>query len=491
MFLGLAARNHLRTLRDKVNLSKTLFFIFIFAVAASAQDNLPVIKSNVGVISIQDGDVLKKGEWSLAPEAKPDVYEAALIDGKPHRVTFITDVDQITFDVEEGKKYDFIVRFGDKDCYTQIVGTRWIPTARFDKQYQKAHRGKISVSIPEAYELVNIAIAITPTAIANKNLVYQNSEYYKAVREWFDKYADHPLIAALETELKRDQNRYFTLKMNGNAFVFDANGKLARSKVFDRTGFNGERSNSLLPYFDLLKDFAVATKFRDFFKQNKKTYDEQIAFYRQTADLTAMKKWLDRNFPTSNDYNFYNIVFSPLVAYNQSVTWLEDGGFKELQPHVNFPYAADLKRSGPEFSLSPKSEIIFRGNIVFTEMNHGYINPEADKYAERIVKAVSNRDIWVEKRMGGGYYPGIAAFNEYMNWALVNLRAADIAPKQDQQKMIDAVERMMVKSRGFPKFAEFDRFLIEIYVNRKKGQTLADLYPQIVEWFEKNNVPAS
>ena len=54
-----------------------------------------------------------------------------------------------------------------------------------------------------------------------------------------------------------------------------------------------------------------------------------------------------------------------------------------------------------------------------------------------------------------------------------------------------AVERMMVKSRGFPKFAEFDRFLIEIYVNRKKGQTLADLYPQIVEWFEKNNVPAS
>ena len=46
---------------------------------------------------------------------------------------------------------------------------------------------------------------------------------------------------------------------------------------------------------------------------------------------------------------------------------------------------------------------------------------------------------------------------------------------------------MMTERRGFPQFEAFDKFLVELYRNRKPDQTLADLYPQIIEWFEKNN----
>jgi len=46
---------------------------------------------------------------------------------------------------------------------------------------------------------------------------------------------------------------------------------------------------------------------------------------------------------------------------------------------------------------------------------------------------------------------------------------------------------MMTRRRGFPQFAAFDKFLIELYKNRKPNQTLADLYPQIIEWFEQKN----
>jgi hypothetical protein len=60
----------------------------LIAVAANAQDKLPIIKSNSSVVSIQDGKELRKNYWTLSPEAKPDVYEASLIDGKPHKVTF-------------------------------------------------------------------------------------------------------------------------------------------------------------------------------------------------------------------------------------------------------------------------------------------------------------------------------------------------------------------------------------------------------------------
>ena len=51
-----------------------------------------------------------------------------------------------------------------------------------------------------------------------------------------------------------------------------------------------------------------------------------------------MKRWLDKHFPTSNHYDSYKIIFSPLVNSSQSSTWFESNGFKELQPHVNFPW---------------------------------------------------------------------------------------------------------------------------------------------------------
>lgn len=105
----------------KLNL---IIVLILFVVITKGQENFPIIKSNVNVISIQDGDILKKDNWTLTPEAKPDVYETNLLNGKPKKVTFITDIDQISFTIEEGKKYDFIIQKGDTKCYTQIVGRR-------------------------------------------------------------------------------------------------------------------------------------------------------------------------------------------------------------------------------------------------------------------------------------------------------------------------------------------------------------------------------
>lgn len=454
--------------------------LIFFALAISAQDNLPVIKSNTDIISIQNGAELRKNVWRLAPDAKPDVYEAELIDGKRTKISFITDVDSISFDVEEGKKYDFIIRKGDDLCYTQIVGVRLIPAANFDAEYQKAHRGKTFIEVPEVYELVNIAIALTPTAIADKNLVIQDSDYYKRLREWFDDYKDYKVIRDFEELLKKDQSIYFDLKMNGYAFEFGKNNKIVKSKIYDRTGFSGQKSNTLAPFIPQLEVFAISSDFRKFYKKNKKTYADQIAFYRDTANIAEMKKWLDKNFPSSNDYDTYKIIFSPLVGYNQSTTWFESNNFKELQPHVNFPYRKDK-------TLSKEAQILADGAIVFTEINHGYINPEADKYAERIAKAVGNRNIWVDASKGENYYPNISTFNEYMNWGLVSLRYNDYAPENEREKLIGAVDEMMSKRRGFPKFAAFDKFLVELYRNRQPNQTLADLYPQIIEWFEREN----
>jgi hypothetical protein len=465
---------------------KIIFALIVLAAAAAAQDGkLPVIKSNSRIVSIRDGEKMKPDSWTLTPEVKPDVYEAQLIDGKAHKVEFITDVESISFIVEEGKKYDFIIRYGNELCHTQIVGVKFVAPAVFDKKYQAEHRGKIFIEIPEVYELVNVAIAMTEIGRNDKNLIYQKSDYYKNVRLWFDKYRNHPLLAALDAEMKKNIGNYFNLKMDAYSFEFGKGGKIVRSRVYDRTAWG--LSNSLRPFLPQLQSFADETDFRKFYKQNKKTYDEQIAFYRDTANIAEMKRWLDKNFPTSNNYNAYKIIFSPLVAYNQSANWFENNGFKELHAQVNFPYEEDFKRYSQGNSLSKMAETVLRGNIVFTEINHGYINPEADKYAGRIMKAISRRDYWVDKSKGSGYYGGIAAFNEYMNWGLVNLRIVDYVPPAEQDKLIASVEEMMTKRRGFPQFAEFDKFLVNLYRSRRSNQTVADLYPQIIEWFEKNN----
>lgn len=99
---------------------KLVLILIFFAPAISAQEKLPVIKSNVDVISIKDGDNLKKDSWTLAPQSKPDVYETDVRQGERKKITFITDVDSISFDVEAGRKYDFIIQKGDAMCYTQI-----------------------------------------------------------------------------------------------------------------------------------------------------------------------------------------------------------------------------------------------------------------------------------------------------------------------------------------------------------------------------------
>lgn len=103
----------------KISSFVNIFVIIAFAVlAANAQ--LPTIKSNSNTVTIQDGAFEKKDGWHLSPETKPDVYETSVKKGSKKTVEFITDIDKISFDVEAGKTYDFIIQKGETKCYTRI-----------------------------------------------------------------------------------------------------------------------------------------------------------------------------------------------------------------------------------------------------------------------------------------------------------------------------------------------------------------------------------
>lgn len=468
---------------------RTLLALFLIAATASAADTpLQVLRSGVEVLDIRDGEERHVGTWRIAPDVKPDVYEAKLIHGRTHRVTFSSDVDAVSFEVEEGRSYDFVVRYRGQDCHTRIVGTRFVPPVVFDEAYRAANRGTTRVEIPEVYELVNVVFALTPTGLQDPNLVYQKSEYYQRVCSWFDRFRHHPAVGALDQELVADPARYFNLKMNAYSFEFDADGRIVQSRVYDRSGSVGERENSLRRFVPLLDAFARASDFRRFYRQSQSLYGDQIRFFETEADVQGMLGWLRGNFPATA-YDGYRIIFSPLVAYNQSATWFVTPGYRELHAHVNFPYSEDLARYKAE-GLSSAAARVFRGNIVFTELNHGFINPLADGFAARAAAAVAARSVWIDPGKGPNYYQGIATFNEYLNWGLVNLRFVDLAPASERTAMIALVEDLMVERRGFRRFREFSQFLLGLYERRQPGEPVADLYPSILDWFESEQVRA-
>ncbi len=447
--------------------------------AAQSTKSLPVIRSNQQLISIRTGKALQKNAWSISPQVKPDIHIADIQD-KSSQVTFITDVDSISFKVKPGERYDFVILLNGKDsAYTEIKGRKYIRPARFSNSYIKAHNGKTYCEIPEVYELVNVMMAISPSLIQQNGPVYKRTRYYQDVQKTFGPYSSSKAVKTMDSLLKNDG--YFRLKMDAYAFEFSTKGKVVQSKVYDRLSWGSE--NTLRPYLPLVQQFADQTNFRAFFRRHQPFYNQQIAGYRDSVNTTEMIGWLRRNFPGS-DYNSFKIIWSPLVGYNQSANWFEDNGFKEMQAHVNFPYKENNTLPG----ISAASRDMSRGDIAFTEINHSFINPEGDKesFAAGIDTAFRDLNVWAEGIALNNYGTPHLCFNEYMNWALVPLRYLDYAPKEDFEKLKTNIDVMMVKRRGFKRFKEFDDYLVNLYRNRKTGVTVADLYPQVVDWFVNN-----
>lgn len=395
-------------------------------------------------------------------------------------ISIVSENDSIAFAVKPPDSLIFdVVRQQGKDtlhCVFTVVEEQ--ERAHFTEAYQQSHRGKTLIEIPKVYELVNIIYALTPTGKTDSDIVDKDIPYYDEVLAYFKKYDQELVVSVFDSLLKADN--YHVLKMDAYAFNFEET-KIEKSDIYNIVSWGN--FNTLEPYLDLLEDFSKKSDFLSFYAMHQPLYQRQIKTYQDTIDTHEMKLWLERNFPDT-EYNSFKVIFSPLVSGNQSSCNFEDNGFKELQAHVNYPYVGQWLRQYP-----PAMATLIRGNIVFTELNHGYINPESDKtiYSEDIQRAFQNMDKWINKgKPAGNYDNPYACFNKYMNWALVCLRYTDYAQEEYLPELLANIENMMVEYRGFKKFAEFDQFIVNLYQNRKEEEVLADLYPQIVAWFVAN-----
>jgi predicted aspartyl protease len=101
-------------------MKNTLIFVLIATLfSCSTNKKLPVLKTTSKIVSIKDGNKFNEGVWTIAPEAKLDEFTVRKFIGKK-KVSFMSSIDTLTFNVKPNKIYDFVIQMGEEKALTRI-----------------------------------------------------------------------------------------------------------------------------------------------------------------------------------------------------------------------------------------------------------------------------------------------------------------------------------------------------------------------------------
>jgi hypothetical protein len=331
---------------------------------------------------------------------------------------------------------------------------------------QPVDTARVRIVIPEVYELANVIVAMTAFGQSSPVAVYRSGPYYQRVSAAFSSFRNHPSMSELQFGGSDPLRAYYDFRDNSAAYVFE-DGEIRRDPNAPRL-----RSNNLFrERRSAVQAFAEASHFRDFFVANESLYVDQLQRYRSMADVNAMADWLEHEFPGVR-YNHYTVVLSPLVygAHSANFPSSNEAFFFVAGPDVT---------SGAGTSDGVKKATVQR--ILFTEIDHAFVNPTTDRYRSGITSAFGDRAKWTTDA-SSFYNSPIAVFNEYMTWAAFLLFAEDRLSQTDFDTVRQQTVQLMEGSRRFQRFGAFTSKLLELYQNGAPGTTVADLYPQIIAW---------
>ncbi len=447
-----------------------IFFLLLVPSVCRAQTTLPTIRTDQDSIRMYaDAERANFNGINSLSGSFPHSFEVPVVG---IQFAFVSAKDSVHFLLKKGDTFRLkLIRESKRDTVL-CTFSGIVKAATFSDAYVKEHKGRNFVEVPEVYELMNVLIALTPTGLNNPDLLPEKTPYYAQMLSYFGPFRKHPAVVKVDSLL--DRGKYNDVKMDSYAYLLQ-NDKLVKGPIYDRVSWGS--TNSLDAYVPIFNDFVKKSTFKRFYQQHLPYYRSLMADYRTNVNIDKMTVWLEKQFPRTN-YSSVKAIFSPLVAGNQSENNFEDNGFREVQMHINFPYTDD--KNGLDRIKQAR-----RQEIAFTELNHAYINPEADQYGKEINTVFSTLDKWMTEKRMMSYPDPYSCFCEYMNWALVTLYHSDRFTGKEFDALRDGVDRRMVDRRGFVKFKEFDAELLRLYKSRKPGQTVADLYPAILTWCAK------
>ncbi len=336
------------------------------------------------------------------------------------------------------------------------------PEVDFSPAYVNRWRGSVRVENPRAYELVNIAIAITATAGRRPYLTRSDSVYSRMVAGHFRKLADHEFIRSIEQLLVADEANYNRIRVAAATLELNPSGATRVANIYERI----KRPNVLKPLMAQMSDFATRSKFEAFYRRQTRYY----AQVRKQLDPVPGLEWLYKQFPSVDRPDAVRVLFSPLVGGSQMLQRTESNGFTELRPHVGTTDPAP-------HTLSASASKLFQTHILFTEVNHGFINPTSVPLVREITTNMGDVHRWSNPKVNPYTSPKLI-FDEMMNWALISVWAQETLAPSDARMVAGLVSRRML-DRGFPLFARFQDAVLTLR-RENPGMTVASTYPAIV-----------
>jgi hypothetical protein len=324
----------------------------------------------------------------------------------------------------------------------------------------------IKIEISESYELSNIILALTQYGRTDKWDVQKVPPYYDDILKYFEPVNNHPLLDSVNYS-RAKWEKFLGFRTDMYAFSFDQYGKLKRDYPFNSFGpFEVDKN------IDLINDFVLKSNYRQFYKDHKDFYDKIVSNYKEYYFVNKSKQFLDKvaEKPNNESLKNYVIAISPLVGGQNCHRDIDS------ITTVDFPnISKDLILGNLETNYNKR---IVDNHSIFTEMDHGYVNPISEKY-KKLINTNFNFTKW-DKESG---YSEINSFNEYMTWALY-----DIFIKENFPKVADSIAlqwQYQNASRGFIAQNLFAKKISEFYFKQKRNRRIENIYKPFLRWCKK------
>lgn len=347
----------------------------------------------------------------------------------------------------------------------------------FSDDYAFNSKGTYKIEVPEIYELANIILYLSQCSEKTGN--QPSTEYSLRVEKYFGPFKNHKLIQILNKKCLSNNiwNIYYGFRENSICFQIE-NNYLQFKTPYKHVYFDGLRmyGGQFRNMSYLVQDFLSQTKFQKFYRDNSSYYSKLIERQIQLMPIKQMWAWLEKEFPQRMDS--YRILFSPLIGGSHSTQKYYKGFFKkpEFQECIMFINSPESIDGKVEYSEVVKKGLM--SGIVFTEIDHNYVNPTSTEHMDSIKSLLKNKDIWSTKEAQKNYQSEYSIFNEYMTHSLFCLYISENYKDEERKEIISSRIKLMDR-RGFTKFKQFTEILIAKLNGRTK--TIYEMYPEIIE----------
>ena len=366
---------------------------------------------------------------------------------------------------------------------TTIYRLRFNPqNAVFSEDYIDKNIGQVSFSIPETYELANIILFLSDCSQKTGNR--PTSAYIEKISKHFMAFKNHPLIKILNSRCNANDyfQHYYGFRENSICYEFEGDDLIYAEPYAHVWGYSDVMQGGAfreLAY--LVQDFAIQSGFRKFYQDNLSYYQSLENREKELMPIDKMWRWLEKEFPI--ELQSYKVIFSPLIGGSHSTQKFYHGSFinSKFYEVVMFVNSTESIDQHEEYSEKQKEGLM--SGIVFTEIDHNYVNPTTSKYRKEVDSLLANLEIWATKDALANYGSAYAVFNEYMTHALFCLYVQDSYPGEVAGFVIQEREALMDK-RGFNKFKQFNKIILTKLAKESRRRPVADYYPDVLKQIE-------